>query len=349
MDTVLNKLEGLQCKYPDPGGGEDIIWNGVEFIGKDKCFEVLRYPMPNQPSEWFDGELTDFLFSERHPIDKASLKIAIKNCLDYAASRLFHHQAGKRSDVICILEVGCSNGSMLRRLRKDLPVAEVCGADIISNTLQRLSRELKAEGIPTPIFQFDLTTCPFPDASFNIVVLLNVLEHIKEHEMAVAEVFRILKPGGIFVFEVPAGPDLYDTFDRELNHYRRYSKKEIEKILLMNGFVKMRLTYLGAIIYPVFYIIKRLRSRVFKARIHEVFCLHPVNMQDSGGLQEDGFTLRPEPGEANKKLSKISRILMKSSSSLLIDIIFNIELWLGKLISWPFGIRCSGVFYKPQK
>ncbi|MCL2000050.1 MAG: class I SAM-dependent methyltransferase [Planctomycetes bacterium] len=303
----------IQRRYPNPEGGDDIFWNGVDFIDKKSAFGVLRYPMPKQPAGWSEA-LTDFheeISDGRHPIDKASLETAMRNCLGFAAGN-------RKSDTLKILEVGCSSGLMLRRLRKELPSAEICGADIIGETLQRLSGELKAAGIPTPILQFDLTTCPLPDASFDVVVALNVLEHIKEHEIALAEIFRILKPGGIFVFEVPAGPGLYDDYDRELKHYRRYRAVELEKILIASGFVKKRLSHLAAIIFPMFYGIKKIRSRISKNKV-------------SG------------------KPSATSRTLIKGSGIFLFDFIFNMELWLGKFISWPFGIRCTGVFIKPDQ
>ena len=43
-------------------------------------------------------------------------------------------------------------------------------------------------------------------------MLLNVLEHIDDHSSAIAQVARVLKPGGVAVVEVPAGPHLYDTY-----------------------------------------------------------------------------------------------------------------------------------------
>ena len=301
-------MKMMQLKFPNPEGGNDILWNGTEFIDKDKKFGVLSFPMPNLPGGWSDS-LTDFheeISDGRHPIDKASFQIAMENCFSFAYS----------GDNLKILEVGCSSGFMLRRLRKEYPSAEICGADIIIETLKRLSRELNAEGIPTPILQFDLTTCPLPNDYLDLVVALNVLEHIKDHEKAIVEVVRILKPGGVFIFEVPAGPNLYDDHDRESNHYRRYKASELEKLLTSKGFVKKRLSHLGVFIFPVFYIIKKINS-----------CFSKNNVRTN------------EP-------SSVSRKLVVGSSSFLFDFIFNVELWLGKFISWPFGIRCMGVFCK---
>jgi SAM-dependent methyltransferase len=63
------------------------------------------------------------------------------------------------------------------------------------------------------LLHFDLRHCPLPDGSFDGVILLNVLEHIKEDAAALRQIARILKPGGIAAIEVPAGRGLYDIYD----------------------------------------------------------------------------------------------------------------------------------------
>ena len=49
-----------------------------------------------------------------------------------------------------------------------------------------------------------------------------MLEHVEDDQAAIRQVYRILQPGGVAVIEVPAGPDLYDIYDRQLMHHRRY-------------------------------------------------------------------------------------------------------------------------------
>ena len=53
--------------------------------------------------------------------------------------------------------------------------------------------------------------------------MLNVLEHIEDDNEALMQAKRILKPGGILVLEIPAGPHLYDIYDKFLRHFRRYN------------------------------------------------------------------------------------------------------------------------------
>ena len=275
---------------------------------------VLSYPMPGHPQGWSD-DLTDFheeVCQGHHPIDLASIRVAVEHCLECC------HNSGSAR----ILEIGCSSGFLLRRLRRELPKAEVCGADIIDVPLKRLAEALRNEGLPTPLLQFDLTTCPLPDECFDVVVALNVLEHIEDDLRAAKEIHRLLKPGGAFIFEVPAGSSLYDDYDRELHHYRRYDAGSLDGLLVESGLKRKKLSHLGAFMYPAFWLVKKWRSRAQIAP--------EVNLK------------------AGDHPSDLTRRLIKSSSGFLFKGLFAMELGLGNLINWPFGIRCMGVYTKEK-
>ncbi len=77
----------------------------------------------------------------------------------------------------------------------------------------------------------DVLSIPYEDNFFDIIVSFDVLEHIKEDQKAVKEILRVLKPGGSFVFTVPAYNFIYSGHDKKLNHFRRYNKKTITNLL----------------------------------------------------------------------------------------------------------------------
>jgi SAM-dependent methyltransferase len=70
---------------------------------------------------------------------------------------------------------------------------------------------------------------------FDTVFALNVVEHIKDDALAIANCKKLLRPGGHLVILVPAYQALYNTFDEELGHYRRYSKRGLNKLLQSQG------------------------------------------------------------------------------------------------------------------
>jgi SAM-dependent methyltransferase len=67
--------------------------------------------------------------------------------------------------------------------------------------------------------------------TFDTVIALNVIEHVKEDGLAVANCTKLLKKGGNLIVLVPAYQLLYNRFDKELGHFRRYSKKEMQRLM----------------------------------------------------------------------------------------------------------------------
>jgi len=79
--------------------------------------------------------------------------------------------------------------------------------------------------------------------SFDTVFALNVVEHIEDDLLAVANCKKLLKPSGKLILLVPAFQFLYNKFDKELYHYRRYNKSRLNKLFLKNNFVIQKSFY----------------------------------------------------------------------------------------------------------
>ena len=85
--------------------------------------------------------------------------------------------------------------------------------------------------------QCDATRLPFKNNYFSQIVILDVLEHIKDHEKALSEIFRTLKKGGRLVVCVPNDTFLsYFNPVRYVQHERHYKIKEISSLLKKHGF-----------------------------------------------------------------------------------------------------------------
>lgn len=67
----------------------------------------------------------------------------------------------------------------------------------------------------------DMTHSSLPDSSFDCVVSVEVLEHVKQDELFVTEVHRVLKPGGLFLLTTPNGDFVRNTNPDHVRHYRR--------------------------------------------------------------------------------------------------------------------------------
>src|SRR5690606_21084469 len=82
----------------------------------------------------------------------------------------------------------------------------------------------------------DATALPAADESLDLVVAFDVLEHILDHDAAVGEVRRVLRPDGSFLVAVPADPRLWSAHDEAVDHVRRYTRATLTGVLERGGF-----------------------------------------------------------------------------------------------------------------
>jgi ubiquinone/menaquinone biosynthesis C-methylase UbiE len=295
---------GDQPGYPWPAtsGRSRPEWTGTGFLVDGRRVGVLAYH--SAKSGWSEG-LTSFhesVAGDDHPIDLLSR--------DWASAALRRHLRNPRST---ILEVGCSSGFMVRRLHAEWPSAVVMGSDFVSEPLERLA--VSDSGIP--LLQFDLLQCPLPDASVDATVLLNVLEHIRDDRGAVAQLVRILKPGGVAVIEVPAGPHLYDAYDEYLQHERRYTARTLRALLEGCGLEVVEQSHLGFSVYPAFVRVKRRNQKLGASSV-----------------------------EARRRVVESSIQSTKSGS--LLKWALRLEALAGRWVSYPTGIRTVAVARRPE-
>lgn len=62
---------------------------------------------------------------------------------------------------------------------------------------------------------------------YDSILALNVLEHVRDDVLALQELYKMLKNGGILIVLVPCHKFLFNVIDEKLGHYRRYTKKEL--------------------------------------------------------------------------------------------------------------------------
>ena len=83
---------------------------------------------------------------------------------------------------------------------------------------------------------------PAQSESVDVITALDLLEHIPDDAAAVAEMARVLRPGGILLVMVPALPFLWSEHDEALDHLRRYRARQLREILEGAGLKVERLS-----------------------------------------------------------------------------------------------------------
>ncbi|MFI2105024.1 class I SAM-dependent methyltransferase [Isoptericola sp. NPDC019693] len=101
---------------------------------------------------------------------------------------------------------------------------------------------------------------PFADGAFDVVGAFDVLEHCDREDRVLAEIRRVLRPGGHFLMTVPAYQWLWSDFDVRNGHVRRYTRGRAVAALGDGGFEILRATYAFASTFPAF-VVERLARR----------------------------------------------------------------------------------------
>ncbi len=93
---------------------------------------------------------------------------------------------------------------------------------------------------------------PFADGTFDAVSAFDVIEHCEPETQALAEVARVLRPGGHFLMSVPAYQWAWSDHDVANGHHRRYTKARAVAAVEAAGFRVQRATYGFASVFPLF-------------------------------------------------------------------------------------------------
>jgi SAM-dependent methyltransferase len=144
-----------------------------------------------------------------------------------------------------ILDAGCGTGGMLARLH---PHGAAVGVDLspFAVAVCRARRGLAATAVAS------IAALPFPDEAFDIAVSLDVISDAGagNDARALAELARVLRPGGRLCLNLPAYRWLAGEHDLAVETKRRYTRGEARALLVAAGFVPRRLTYWNGALLP---------------------------------------------------------------------------------------------------
>lgn len=123
-----------------------------------------------------------------------------------------------------IFEVGCGTGGNLEMLAR---YGEVYGMEL-DETARLFASDFKLGDIQPGCLPDDI---PFPDKTFDLIVLLDVLEHLEDDTASLQALSQKLKPSGWLLITVPAYPWLWTRQDELLHHKRRYLRRNLQQVV----------------------------------------------------------------------------------------------------------------------
>jgi SAM-dependent methyltransferase len=144
-----------------------------------------------------------------------------------------------------VLEAGCGTGGNLYLLSQR---GEVSAFEPHDEARDLAKAKYPDQAIHDGELPFGI---PFEPGTFDLVVALDVLEHVEEDEAALLALVAMAKPGGRILVTVPAIQILWGSHDRRLHHVRRYDAARLKRICKASGASTEFLTYFNTLLAPI--------------------------------------------------------------------------------------------------
>jgi len=156
-----------------------------------------------------------------------------------------------------ILDIGCGTGGTTLSLNQ---FGSTYGIDSSFSALKYCNQRGLEKVVKSSSYEL-----PFSSNSFDLVTILDVLEHIKNDLKVLKEVKRVLKKDGTILITVPAYQFLWSEHDLAVSHYRRYNSKTLSSIINQSGFKVVRISYFVSFLFPLL-AVYRIASKLKKSK-----------------------------------------------------------------------------------
>jgi SAM-dependent methyltransferase len=142
-----------------------------------------------------------------------------------------------------ILELGAGTGHNLAMLSRF--------GSVEASELDPGARKLASERLGRPVVEAALPDLSmFPAAAYDLIALLDVLEHVPDDQASLVAIKQRLKPGGALLLTVPINPWMWSAHDVAHHHHRRYRKGEIRQLAEAAGYDIELLSPFNSLLFP---------------------------------------------------------------------------------------------------
>jgi SAM-dependent methyltransferase len=155
-----------------------------------------------------------------------------------------------------LLDAGCGTGGLLARLSAAQPDRALTGLDADSFACERARAKSGR-----PVCAGSVNALPFADGSFGVILSADVLCHRSvDEQAALAQFHRCLCENGVLILNLPAYDWLMSGHDRAVANARRYSRRQVVRLLEGAGFRVLFAGYWNTVLFPVMALTRKLRS-----------------------------------------------------------------------------------------
>jgi SAM-dependent methyltransferase len=177
-----------------------------------------------------------------------------------------------------ILDAGCGTGANLQQMVGGfggrLNTRNAWGFDVSGEALRFSQRR----GLKGRIAQGSITEIPYAGQTFDIAISFDVFNNLPDDRPGFQEVARVLKPGSIFILNLPAYQFLYGKHDRAIGGRRRYNRKQVTARLAAAGMRVERATYLNTFLFPPAAVVRLLNRGESPKEVHSDLTPPPTTL-----------------------------------------------------------------------
>jgi SAM-dependent methyltransferase len=142
-----------------------------------------------------------------------------------------------------ILNLGCGTAGLVRGLSD---FGEIHNLDIDENALRFCK-----ERWPKNVIQADCLSLPFKEQTFDLVLALDILEHMEDDREVLKQIHGILKYKGYLIITVPSFKFMWSARDDIGCHKRRYNRAQILKKVEFSAFSLVKISYFNTLLFPI--------------------------------------------------------------------------------------------------
>lgn len=169
-----------------------------------------------------------------------------------------------------ILEVGCGTGHNLAMLK--------AFGSLEASELDRCARAVASKRLPGKVRNAKLPDLSmFKRNGYDLIALLDVLEHVPNDLASLRSIHMRLKPGGALLLTVPANPWMWSAHDVAHHHFRRYTKRQLEELFLRSGLEIQVLSYFNTLLFPLVAAMRIMGKISRKDSADDKLPINPVN------------------------------------------------------------------------
>jgi len=198
-----------------------------------------------------------------------------------------------------VLDYGCGSGRVSQLLQEQ--GVRLDAADVSEKALGYC----KERGIQNLI---NLQNQEPQESAYDMVILCDVLEHVENHEDLLRSIRKLLKDKGKLLITVPAFSWLWSGQDFVSNHFRRYTKRELLKVVKGSGFKPLKSSYYNTFLFPI------VAGVIFLKRLFKPRSMYETDIEEM-------------PKWTNRILTGI----------------FRSEKWFLRFFRFPFGVSIVSV------